>query len=105
MTKRSSFLIVASVVPTLLWSGMSYGEEPVDFDALNGLLAYPEEYLSTAPSETIEPGANVDQYHSDGRGDVTRWEYRQGRSSITREVWNDNETGEPKARLGIGRNF
>ena len=100
--KRS---IIAAVVPIFLLTGTSCGEDMVDFDELNGLLAYPEEYLSPRPSDSIEQGANVENYFSDDRGDVSRWEFRQGNSSITREVWNDDETGEPKARLGIGRNF
>jgi len=41
---------------------------------------------------------------SDERGDVSRWEYRKKNRIITREVWTD-ENGEPKGRLGIGRQF
>ena len=76
-----------------------------DFDELNGLLAYPEEYFSASPSGAGASGIVPSDYLEDGRGDVLRWENREGRRTISREVWNDETDGEGKARLGIGRNF
>ncbi len=104
MIMRSRFLIVAVATPIALWSGQSLSEEAVDFDELNGLLAYPEEYFSTPTSDPAEPGISLNDYVDDGRGDVSRWESREGRRTLSREVWTD-ESGEGKARLGIGRNF
>ena len=105
MITRSKVLIISAMAPIVLWSGHVMGEEAVDFDELNGLLAYPEEYFSAPPPDTDAPGIIQNDYLDDNRGDVTRWESREGGSILSREVWKDDVSGEDKARVGIGAKF
>ena len=105
MITRSKVLIIAAMTPIALWSGQSKSEEAVDFDELNGLLAYPEEYFSSPPLDTDAPSIYQNDYFDDRRGDVTRWESREGGGILSREVWKDDESGEGKARVGIGARF
>ena len=105
MITRSKVLIFAAMAPIVLWSGHVMSEEAVDFDELNGLLAYPEEYFASPPPVTDAPSIIQNEYFEDRRGDVTRWESREGGGIVSREVWKDEESGEGKARVGIGARF
>ena len=105
MITRSKVLIIAAMAPIALWSGHVMSEEAVDFDELNGLLAYPEEYFSAPPADTDAPSIMQNDYVDDRRGEVTRWESQEGGGIVSREVWKDEDTGEGKARVGIGARF
>ncbi len=105
MIMRSKVLIIAVITPIALWSGQSMSEEAVDFDELNGLLAYPEEYFSAPSPDADAPSILQNDYVDDRRGDVTRWENRDGGGIVSREVWKDEDSGEGKARVGIGARF
>ena len=102
---RTRFLIAAVLFPAVLWPGQGLAQEIVDYDELNGLLAYPEEYFPSNAAEPSGSGIYSNEYVDDTRGDVSRWESQEGRRTISRETWNDEATGEGTARIGIGRNF